>query len=180
MTHDIGPQNGSLHVRTTRQGVASKVGHDLLIAFDRWSGKVDGEDDPTVASVEVDVDLRSMKIVEGTGGVAALSDGDRKDITATALRLLDVEHEPTARFVSTAIPASGDSATIEGTLALNGKSNPVTLDVTTVGPKAYRATGTVVQSQFGIKPYKAFFGALRLADQVTVEASVDLGAQPAS
>jgi polyisoprenoid-binding protein YceI len=175
MSHDIGPATGSLSLRTTREGVASKVGHDLLIEFGTWSGHLENEDDPANASVTVEVDLRSFTIVEGTGGVASLSDGDRKDITATALRLLGVDDEPSATFTSTAVAAEGDGGAIDGTLTLHGKSAPLHLDVTSTGPQAWRGTGTVVQSEFGIKPYRAFFGALRLADRVTIEVTLDLG-----
>jgi hypothetical protein len=42
------------------------------------------------------------------------------------------------------------------------------------GGHRYRATATVVQSDFGIKPYAAFLGALRVRDAVDVEVELDL------
>jgi len=71
------------------------------------------------------------------------------------------------------IPAAGGGA-IEGTLTLNGRSQPARLQLTTAGPGRYRGTVTVVQSAFGIKPYSGFFGALKLRDEVAVEFEVDL------
>jgi hypothetical protein len=50
----------------------------------------------------------------------------------------------------------------------------VTLQVSETGPDRYRATGQVVQTAFGIKPYSGFFGALKVSDAVDVEADVDL------
>jgi hypothetical protein len=32
----------------------------------------------------------------------------------------------------------------------------------------------VVQSEFGIKPYRGFFGALKVSDPVRIEADIDL------
>jgi polyisoprenoid-binding protein YceI len=79
-----------------------------------------------------------------------------------------------ATFRSTrVIPSSGGGA-IEGTLTLNGRSQPVRLQLTSPAPGRYRGTVTVVQSAFGIKPYTGFFGALKLRDEVVAEFEVDL------
>jgi hypothetical protein len=40
------------------------------------------------------------------------------------------------------------------------------------GPDRYRATTTVRQTSFGIKPYSGFLGALRVSDAVELEADV--------
>ena len=40
----------------------------------------------------------------------------------------------------------------------------------------YRGTGTVVQSAYGIKPYTAFFGALKVRDTVDVEVEATIPA----
>ena len=42
-------------------------------------------------------------------------------------------------------------------------------------PDRYRATTVVTQSAYGIKPYSAFLGALKVRDDVEVEIEVDLG-----
>lgn len=174
-TYKIGPDTGHLHIRTAREGVAAKAGHDLLIAFARWSGTVAiGGDDPKSAQVDVDVEMDSFDVLEGTGGVVALTDHDRQDITATARKLLDVDRHAQASFASNRVTAGDTGATIDGTLTLRGTSGPVTVDVAETGPSAWRGTATVLQSAFGIKPYRAFFGALRLADPVGVEVTVDL------
>jgi hypothetical protein len=60
------------------------------------------------------------------------------------------------------------------TLTLNGRSQPARIQVTEPGPGRYRGTATVQQSAFGIKPYTGFFGALKLADEVRLEAELDL------
>ena len=176
-THRIGPETGSLQVRTGRDGLAARVGHDLLIAVQIWSGVITVRGRfPSGAGVEVEADLRSLRVLSGSGGAVALSDRDRAEITTTAGRLLETDRHPLAAFSSSEVRAAagGDTGTVLGTLVLLGQSRPVALDVVAVGPEQWRATTTVEQSTFGIKPYRAFFGALRLADRVTVEVSVDL------
>jgi hypothetical protein len=53
-------------------------------------------------------------------------------------------------------------------------TRPSTLHVVPVSSDRYEGSTTVVQSEYGIKPYSAFFGALRVHDAVTVEFTLDL------
>jgi polyisoprenoid-binding protein YceI len=174
-TYVIGPQTGQLLLHTSREGVAARVGHDLTITFESWSGRVAVRTvDPVEAEVEVTIEIGSMKILEGTGSVVPLTGRDRREITSTALRLLDAEKHPQARFTSTSVSGGADGGSIQGTLTIGGQAAPVTIDVT--GNGTWRASTSVLQSAFGIKPYKAFFGALKLADEVGIEVAVDLRA----
>jgi polyisoprenoid-binding protein YceI len=178
--HRIGPEHGRLVLHTTRQGLAAQAGHDLTIEVTRWSGEVLVADDPAASAVTVTVETGSLRVVAGTGGITPLSERDKREIAHTARGLLDADHQPEARFASTATTRAGqDDGTIDGTLTLHGTQRPVHLEVTRLDGDRYRATATVVQSEFGIKPYTALFGAIRLADPVRVEAEVDLsGREP--
>jgi polyisoprenoid-binding protein YceI len=180
-TYPIGPEQGALQVRTSREGVAAKLGHDLLIEFRRWSGLIsvtDTQRSPGGVQVEVEVEMEmgSLAILEGTGGAVGLSDHDRREISATAHLLLSVDQFPTARFASDRVLTSAvpGGAVIDGTLTLRGRSEPVTVTLTCTGELAWQGTATVSQGAFGIKPYRAFFGALRLADPVGVEVTVNV------
>ena len=170
----IGPERGRLILRTTRQGLAAQVGHDLTIEVGRWSGEVVAGADPADSSVEVTVELATLRVVAGEGGVKPLSDRDKREIAVTARDLLDADHQPQARFSSDKISETADGGAVRGRLTLRGEERPLELTVTALGEGRYRATGTIVQSEYGIKPYTAFFGALKLADRVGVEAEVDL------
>jgi polyisoprenoid-binding protein YceI len=175
-THQLGPSNGSLYLCTAREGMAAKVGHDLLLQLTRWSGTANVPDpgDLSTASLTLQIELDSLEVVGGTGGVSPLDVGDKADIVKNAAKTLDVANHPTAEFTSTAIRPAAGGGEIEGSLKLAGASGTVTLTVTANGDAGWKATGTVVQSQYGIKPYKGLMGALRVADAVTVEAEVSL------
>jgi polyisoprenoid-binding protein YceI len=175
-TFRLGPDNGHIALKTSRAGFAAKAGHDLTIEVTRWSAQVEVPDDDaggvTAAKVTAELDLGSLEVREGTGGAKPLSDGDRRDIKKQMSAILG---DATATFTSSRIIRSGSSGgAIEGTLTLNGKSQPVRLQVTEPAPGRYRGSGTVLQSAFGIKPYSGFFGALKLRDEVVVEFEVDL------
>ena len=82
---------------------------------------------------------------------------------------------PSAAFASSRIIPSGSSGgAIEGTVTLNGTTQPARLQLTDSGSGRYRGSATLAQTGFGIKPYTGFFGALKLKDEVVVEFEVDL------
>lgn len=161
-------------LKTGRAGLAARAGHDLTIEITRWSAQVEvPEGGVAAATVSADLDLGSLEVREGSGGAKPLSDKDRNDIRKTMNGILG---RGTATFRSSRVVPAGAGGGIEGTLTLNGQSQPVRLQVAEPAPGHYRGTATVVQSAFGIKPYVGFFGALKLKDEVTVEADVTLPA----
>jgi polyisoprenoid-binding protein YceI len=180
-SYAIGPESGRILLRTGRAGLAAKAGHDLAIEVTRWSAEVtvpaggDGGAAFENASVTAELDLASLVVREGTGGAKPLSDKDRRDIEATARKILGGGAEATARFVSSKVIPSGDGGAIEGTLTLRGQSRPARLEVTRAAPGQFRAKATVRQTDFGITPYSGFFGALKLRDEIGVEVDARLG-----
>ena len=178
-THRIGPQTGRLILRTTRQGLAAQAGHDLTIEITSWSGEVELADDPAESSLTVTMQTGSLEVVEGTGGIKPLSERDKREIAGTIRKLLDTDRQPEATYRSTRVVADGNGAgTIEGELTLRGRTNPMRIEVTSTGEQHYRGTATVVQTEFGIKPYVGFLGALKVSDPVGVEAEVGLSEVP--
>ena len=172
----LGPGTGRLVIKTSRAGLAAKAGHDLTLEVTRWSAQVEVPDEAaggvTAARITADLDLSSLEVREGTGGAKPLNDGDRRDIRKTMSGILG---DGTASFTSSKITRFGASGgAVEGALTLNGKTQPVRLQVNAPGEGRYRGSATVEQSAFGIKPYSGFFGALKLRDEVTVEFEVDL------
>ncbi|MGH3152718.1 MAG: YceI family protein [Streptosporangiaceae bacterium] len=175
-TFRLGPGNGRIVLKTSRAGFAAKAGHDLTIEVTRWSAQVEVPDEEaggvTAAKVTADLDLGSLEVREGSGGAKPLTDGDRRDIKKTMSGILG---GGTASFTSTKVARFGASGgAIEGTVTLNGQSQPARLQVSEPAPGRYRGSATVQQTGFGIKPYTGFFGALKLKDEVTVEFEVNL------
>ena len=175
-TYRLGPDSGRVVIKTTRAGLAARVGHDLALDVTRWSADVTVPgDDLSAATVTAELDLGSLVVREGTGGARPLTDSDRRDIESTMRKILGAGAQATAAFRSTRVIPAAAGGAIEGTLTLNGRSQPARLQLTAPAPGRYRGTVTVVQSAFGIKPYSGFFGALKLRDEVVAEFEVDLG-----
>ncbi len=172
----LGTKSGRIVLRTYRDGLAATAGHDLVIDLPSWSGEFTVDDDKAPEALEVHIDIGALKVRDGTGGLKPLTDRDRNEIATTARRLLSTEQHPEAVFTATRFEFSGESGVIEGNLSLKGVSRPFRLQVTQSDLGTYRGTGTVVQSAYGIKPYTAFFGALKVRDTVDVEVEATIPA----
>jgi hypothetical protein len=161
-TYTLGPEDGVLSVRTSRTGAVAKAGHDLLLHVTGWSATLDTD----APSLRLDADATSLRVREGTGGVKPLGEDDLAKIERTideeVLRRRDIA------FRSTSVQVDGDRLAVTGELTLVGTTRPVAFELSLAGG---RVTGAAVvkQTDWGIKPYTALFGALKVADEVRVE-----------
>src|SRR5262249_59376333 len=75
---EIGPENARLLVRTRREGLGARAGHELVIEATRWAGQVriDAGERPG-GYVEVRVDTHGLEVREGHGGARPLTAKDR-------------------------------------------------------------------------------------------------------
>lgn len=173
-TYSLGPANGQLVLKTGRTGLGRRAGHDLTIEITQWEATATVDPaDPAASSVTVTVDVDSFAVREGAGGVKPLTDGDRAEIKRTLQReILHTDRHPSITFQSTQVTGTPESFAIEGELTILDQTRPVTVRGSAHdggdGGDRLRGGATVVQSQFGIKPYSAFFGALKLADEVEI------------
>jgi polyisoprenoid-binding protein YceI len=166
---------GRIVLHTFRDGLAATAGHDLTIEVGRWSGDLTVNEDGKPAELTAQIDMGSLIVREGSGGIKPLTDRDRREIAVTARKTLRADRYPEASFTAENFaPGADEGGTITGTLTLAGQSRPLWLTVTRTGPDRYHAAAEVVQSQFGIKPYTGFLGALRVRDAVNVDIDVDL------
>jgi polyisoprenoid-binding protein YceI len=177
-SYTIGPATGALTLHTGRSGFGAMAGHDLVIEVTRWAGTVSIDAERIEAStVEVVVDAASLEVREGKGGAAPLLAINKLEIARTINKVLSTKKYPEARFRSTAVAPTADGFIVQGDLTIVGATRPAEL-IVVIGQIAGRPRGTVtttvVQSSFGIKPYSAMLGALRVRDAVEVRADVRL------
>jgi polyisoprenoid-binding protein YceI len=171
----VGPGCGHLIIRTGRQGLAAKAGHDLTIDVTTWSADLTHDpNDLAATTLAVTVDLNSLSAREGSGSALPLTDRDRNEINATMRRILGSGASPTAAFVANRVVTSAAGGSIDGTLTIHGIEQPLRLAVEHTDADRYRGTATVTQSAFGIKPYSGMFGTLKVRDDVRIEFDVDL------
>ena len=125
------------------------------------------------SAAKVDVTIPVAKVTTASSGLTAHllrpgKDGGKPDFFG--------EGAADARFVSTRVVASGQTATVTGNLTLNGVTKPVTLAAkfygagtmpAQMGGKSgvgFTATGTIKRSEFGVA-----FGIPMVSDAVQLE-----------
>jgi polyisoprenoid-binding protein YceI len=172
-SYAFGPGDATLLVKTGRKGAAAKAGHDLVIEVTRWGATLDVG--AAATALTLDVDSRSLRVLEGTGGMTALGDEEKAAIAQTIDD--EVLEGAAIAFRSSAVEAGPDGGLrVQGDLAIGDARHEVAFDLA-VGD---RLTGSarLLQTDWGIKPYSALFGALKVADEVeiVVDAGLPAGA----
>ena len=144
-------------VYTYREGLLSAVGHDLCLRVSRLTVDV-GADDSIVA----EFDAASLR----AHGVSP--DDARKIEKNAADDVLAARRFPSITFRSTKVTRDGaERARIEGTLTLHGVARPLAFDAVADGA-SWQAEVRLDVRDFGIKPYSALFGTLRVRADVRV------------
>jgi polyisoprenoid-binding protein YceI len=164
MSQHFGPDNASLRIRTGRTGGAAKAGHDLLIEVGSWQATLDLEAQPALT---LTADSSSLRVLDGTGGIKSLTEKDKADIKKTIDK--EVLKGTPIEFRSSEMREAPGGFSVRGELSIHGKQAPVTFDLSIGDSGAVTGSAKVTQSAHGMKPYSALFGALKVADDVTVE-----------
>jgi YceI-like protein len=172
-THTLGPENGTLTVETKRRGAAQKAGHDLVIEVTSWEGRLDAGEDP---EVKLTADSGSFRVLEGTGGMKSLNDDDKAGIEQTIDE--EVLKGTAIEFRSSKVELSDDRTTgkVEGELELAGNRHPISFELSSGDDGRLTGRAVVKQSDWGMTPYTALFGALKVADEVEVVVDASLTA----
>lgn len=152
-------------VFTYKAGLLAGVAHDLKLRVERFEIALDDQ------GIRARFDASSLRLAcaraGGTDDPRALSDRDRREIEATIARdVLDARSHPAIEFRSKPIAPSVDPE-IEGTLRIRGRERPLVVRPQRDGDRAVIET-TLDQTDFGIRPYTAMLGALRLRPEVRV------------
>jgi polyisoprenoid-binding protein YceI len=166
----LNASDGGLLVRTGVTGRAAKMGHRLTIAMNSWQATVRWDDGEPVAA-ELTVDVESLQVSHGEGGLMALSGPEKALARSHALKSLDAGRFPRIRYRVDDIQRTGDGYRLGGMLEIHGKSRERVIDlrVDDLG-EAWRMSceADVRQTEFGVKPYSMLMGAMKVADTVTV------------
>jgi hypothetical protein len=170
--HTVGPENGKLQVRTYREGLAQKVGHDLVMDVGQWQATAQASEQGLISTVELEADPRSLQVREGLGGVKPLTDKDRDEIRKSIDE--KVLRGQAITFRSSAVESSAGKLSVRGELTLAGTSRPASFELQMAADGHLTATLPLRQSDWGIKPYRGLMGALKVRDTVEIVLDVQL------
>ena len=167
-TYRLGPGGASLQVRTYREGMAAKVGHDLVIEVTRWEATVDIAAEPASSAVQVSADARSLEVREGLHGVKPLTDKDRSEIRKNIDDKVLRGQPITFRSSAVTMTDADGPLVIEGDLSMAGSTRPITAQLDVDADGHVSGTVALTQSAWGIKPYRGLMGALKVRDELEI------------
>ena len=164
--------NSECLIFTFKDGLLARLAHDLKMQVERFSIEVDD----ATRQIKATFDPSSIQVVcaqvEGRDDPSELSRGDKKKIQENIVKdVLHVRKHPDIRFESTNVVERGEGYAVEGTLQMHGKARSIQASIRADGPR-WVSEVRLHQPDFGVKPYTAALGALKVKSDVLVRVSV--------
>ncbi|MHC4269431.1 MAG: YceI family protein [Planctomycetota bacterium] len=171
-SYSLDTNSGNLYVYTFKEGLLSKLAHDLLIDITDFKVNLEvPESGFASGSLELEIQTNSLKVI------CALKNGERTD----ALKekdIADIEKDmggkvlhpdkyPTANFRSKAVQGKDGGYKINGDLSLHGVTKSIDFDIDTDGNNL-KGMISLLQKDYGIKPFKAMMGTLKIKNEINV------------
>ncbi len=168
----IDVQKSTMTVHVYKAGLLGFAGHDHEIRAPLAEGQVDDS-----RAVSLKVDARQLQVMD-----PEISAKDRAEIQHAMLgpEVLDSQQFPEIRFRSTAVEAAGTGQwTVHGELTLHGQTRPIALKASGE-PGHYRGAVVIKQKDFGMKPYSAAGGTIKVKNEVEIVFEIFTATQAAA
>src|SRR5260221_899642 len=171
--HSIDSAKSKIEIQVAKDGFFKAFGHDHLVSTTHFSGSLRlAESKMEESFATFTAEATSLSVID-----PGESEKDRIEVQATMLgeQVLDVARYPQIQFSSSAIKLVSSSKNtfdlqVSGPLTLHGTQKPVTLPVhlqiSDDGSLICDTEISLLQSDFGITPYKAAGGAVKVQDKL--------------
>ena len=159
-------------VFTFKEGLLSAVAHDLKIRVESPNVTIDDD------RIEVKIDPSRLRVVcaqqDGRDAASLLREADKTKIEQNIRKdVLHIKRFPSIGFTGTATRTSRDRAEIEGELELHGRKRSVRCIADQRDGK-WESRVRLHQPDFGIKPFSAMLGTLKVQADVEVVLEIEL------
>lgn len=160
---EFGPPDARITLSTYKDGVLSRVAHDLDLRVARFRVVLLAD------RAELRVEPDSLEVIGARehGLVTPPSERDRRQIERTIREeVLEVGRYPELSGEGT-VRVDADRVEVDGSLTLHGRTRPCGFTLRRGGGRL-KGEVELSPSAYGIRPYQALLGAIRLQDRVTV------------
>lgn len=155
-------RQSTITIHVHKSGLFSVAGHNHTVVAPVSKASID----PQGMTAEIVVVAKELKVTD-----TDVSDKDRAQIQAEMLgpKVLNAEKFPQIRFKSLEIkPAGAGHLRVTGMLDLHGVSKQITLEITGGGDH-YQGKTKLKQSDFGIEPFSAGGGTVKVKDELDLD-----------
>lgn len=158
--------SGSFKVFTYKAGLLSRLAHDLRLSLARFEINVDGDNISAKfwpESLSVDGAVKKGRVDPNTPGPS-----DKQKIHGNITeKILHTARHPEITFTGT----GASTGKVKGDLTLHGRTQAIEMRVRQAG-SGYKGEVELVPTRWGIPPFKAVGGAIKLQDKVRIEFEV--------
>lgn len=159
----IDTARSTITVHVGKAGLLSSVGHEHWINAPISSGSVRTSGD---LGVDFKVETARMSVKPDAKVDAKAQAAIQKDMQEMTL---DSAKYPEITFASMRVETAGDNQwKIQGNLSLHGETKPLTVLVRRAG-EAYSGYASLKQTDFGIKPFTAEGGMIKIKNEIDIE-----------
>ncbi|MHC4831273.1 MAG: YceI family protein [Planctomycetota bacterium] len=168
-SYAVVPEQSHFQIKTGTGGVFGGLAHEHVVVAREFVGTIIYDPaDPSKSSVTITVQTEKLEIADKD-----VSDSDRKKITKSMKEtVLEVSKHPTVVFTSTRCTPSMGGLEVIGDLTIKGVTKeagfyPV-VELLEDGALRVRGGFSFKQTTFGIKPYSAGLGSIKVKDEVSL------------
>lgn len=164
--------DAELFVFTYKEGLLSKVAHDLKIQARRLKVEIDAD-----LNIALSVEVRGLRVLDamqkGRRNPELLSSKDKLKIedTLCSKDVLDAKAHPTITFESSAVKQTEGGYDVQGNLTIRGRTVQIQAEVEATEDRLETEV-RLHQPDFGIAPFSALLGTLKVKPGVKVRLSV--------
>ncbi len=159
-------------VFTYKEGVLSAIAHDLKHRVTAFTVDVDDR----TGAIDARFDARSLRVEcvmrAGREAPGSLRDDQKREIEGNVIKdVLHARRHPEIRFVSREVEPQGEGLRVVGTLSLHGVDRRLEAVARRDGERLV-ASVPIHQPDYGIQPYRALLGALKIQPTLRVQLSI--------
>ena len=168
----VDQSTAEVRVFTFKEGLLSAIAHDLELAVERFTLTWDDAHTKITATFDAKSVRVLHPIAHGRPSPGTLSPRDLAKIESNIESdVLRSRVYPEVRFESSSILKEGEGFVVRGALTLASRTNEIRADVRREG--ARWVTEVVIdQPRWGITPYSAMLGTLKIKPELRVRVSV--------
>ncbi len=174
--YDVDSDQSRVLIYVHRAGLMRRAGHDHVMASEHVNGQVsysaDGESFAELQFPLTDLVVDAPQYRERFDLDPEVSESSIRGTRRNMLeKLLDVDAHPDVRVTAVAEVAGAERPTLEVTIELQGATAVYELPVElTIGSETLSVNGqlTIRHSDFGMRPFRAAAGLLRVADEIDI------------
>lgn len=162
-----------VRVFTFAEGLLSRIAHDLRLHIEPEGVQIQRSGEQVSAAIDPDRFIVDGAMKKSQLDRDALTPRDRNKIVDTIRgEILKTREHPMIRFEGKVLAQGEHVLEVDGELELAGVRAPLGFVATREAGRV-KARVTLRPTVWGVRPYKALAGAIRLQDRVVVELDVD-------